>query len=295
VPILQTSTGRLSYLVEGSGPPVLLVQGAGIVGEGWRPQFDELRDRFTVITLDNRGIGASTLPAEPLTIERMAADALAITEALDIPRFHLAGHSMGGLIAQEVALRARDRVASLAFFCTFAHGWQAARLTPAMLLTALRMRIGPRPMRRRAFTELVMPASYLQQVDRAELAEHLRALFGYDLAEQPSIAIKQVRAMSRYDAGERLASLGGIPTLVVSATEDRIARPGFGRELAALIPGARYVEISDAGHAVTIQCAGRINQLLVDHLSEAEAAAGDVSSAHADNAPGRSRARRITS
>jgi pimeloyl-ACP methyl ester carboxylesterase len=293
VPILQTREGRVSYLVEGSGPPALLLHGAGVVGEGWRPQLDALRDRFTLITLDNRGIGASPLPPGPVTIERMAADALAVMDALDVRRFQVAGHSMGGLIAQELALTARTRVASLAFLCTFAHGRQGAQLTPAMLLTALRMRVGTRPMRRRAFIELVMPDSYLDQVDRAELAERLRALFGYDLAKQPSIAVTQVRAMSRYDAGERLASLAGIPTLVVSATEDRIARPEFGRELAGLIPGARFVEIPAAGHAVTIQCAEAVNELLAQHW--AETGEGSRSGNQASVGAADLRARRITS
>ena len=67
-------------------------------------------------------------------------------------------------------------------------------------------------MRRNAFTELVMPAGYLRQVDRAKLAEQLAPLFGRDLAEQPPVVMKQVRAMSRYDAGPGLKALAGLPT-----------------------------------------------------------------------------------
>ena len=72
VPIIETRGARISYLVEGNGPPVLLVQGAGLVGEGWRPQIDGLGDRFTLVTFDNQGIGASTLPPGRRTIEDMA-------------------------------------------------------------------------------------------------------------------------------------------------------------------------------------------------------------------------------
>jgi 3-oxoadipate enol-lactonase len=136
-----------------------------------------------------------------------------------------------------------------------------------MLVTALRMRIGTRPMRRNAFLELIMPSRYLRQVDRTALAEQLRPLFGHDLAEQPSIAFRQLRAMSKYDASSRLAELGHIPTLVVSASEDRIAAPPKGRSLAALIPSAHYVEIADAGHGVTIHRAAEINALLAEHFS----------------------------
>jgi len=272
VPVIDTADARLHYIVDGAGPPVLLVQGAGLVGEGWRPQIDGLRDRHTVVTLDNRGMGASTRAPGPLTIDGMARDALAVMDALGIARFHLGGHSMGGLIAQALALASPERVLTLALLCTFARGRQAARMTPAMLATSLRMRIGSRAMRREAFLELVMPAAYLGTVDCPALAERLRPLFGYDLASQPAFVMRQVRAMSRYDAGDRLRGLSRIPTLVLSASEDRIAHPGFGRELASLIPGARYVEIPDAGHGVTIQCAGTVNDLLAEHFAKTTSA-----------------------
>ena len=272
VPVLQIAGARLSYLVEGAGPPLVLVQGAGVVGEGWRPQIEGLRDRFTLITLDNRGIGASTPPRGRLTIEDMASDVLAVANAAGVERFHLAGHSMGGLIAQQIALTLPERIVSLAFLCTFAHGPQAATLSLGILLTAIRMRIGTRAMRRRAFTELVMPPRYLSTINPAELAERLEPLFGHDLANQPSFVMQQVRAMSRFDAGGRLTALASIPTLVVSASEDRIARPEYGRELASLIPGARFVQIADAGHAVTIQRAGEVNALLGEHLAAAATA-----------------------
>jgi aminoacrylate hydrolase len=253
----------ISYARAGSGPPVLLVQGVGVVGNGWKPQVDGLSDRFTLLSFDNRGIGESTLQGKP-SIEDMAADALAIADAEGVEQFHLAGHSMGGLIAQHIALAARPRVMSLALLCTFLRGPQGAAMSPSLLLSALRMRIGTRAMRRNAFTQIVMPAAYLKGIDRERLADNLAPLFGRDLAEQPPIVISQVRAMSRFDASARLSELAAIPTMVVSATEDRIARPEYGRALAA-IPGARYVEIPDAGHGVPIQLARRVNELLAEH------------------------------
>ena len=270
MPVLRRDGVDLSYESEGIGPAILLIQGAGTVGETWRPQVAALKQSFRCITFDNRGIGRSGLPTGDLTIEAMAGDALALMDALRLDRVHVAGHSMGGLIAQQLALQARARVASLTLMCTFAHGRQASRMTPAMFLTAMRMRICTRPMRRNAFMELVMPADYLGQVDRARLASQLAPLFGRDLADQPPVVMKQVRAMSRYDAGPKLSALAGIPTLVLSATEDRIAEPRFGRELAHLIPGARFVEIEHAGHGVTIQLADKVNDLFIAHVRAAE-------------------------
>jgi pimeloyl-ACP methyl ester carboxylesterase len=272
VPLIDTPGARVHYCAEGHGPAVLLIQGVGLVGEGWRPQIDGLRDRFRLVSPDNRGIGRSAVRDGRITIEDMAADALAVMDAVGADRFHVAGHSMGGVIAQEIALRVPGRVLSLAFLCTFARGPQGSKLTPSLLLTAIRMRIGTRPMRRNAFLQLVMPSDYLRRVDRDRLAEDLRPLFGHDLADQPPIAMKQVRAMSRYDASARLGSLGHIPTVVVSASGDRIAVPAYGRELAAAIPSACFVEIEHAGHGVTIQRATDVNELLAAHFVAAERA-----------------------
>jgi aminoacrylate hydrolase len=237
------------------------------VGRGWRPQTEDLERHFTVVSFDNRGIGASTMSAAMPTIEAMAADALAIMDAEGLDRFHVAGHSMGGLIAQELALAAPDRVSSLSLLCTFSHGREAVSLTPSMALLGLRTRLGSRAMRRNAFLRIVMPDAFLAGVDRAALAAEIGDLFGRDLATSPPIVMQQLKATSRYDPRPRQAALGSIPTMVVCATHDRIARVRFGRALAAGIPGARFVEISDAGHGVPIQKAAEINRLLARHFA----------------------------
>ena len=257
----------IGYERTGTGPAVILVQGVGVIGAGWRPQVAGLQARWTVVTIDNRGIGTSTLDTRQLTIEDMAADVLAVADREKIERFHLAGHSMGGVIAQHVALSAPSRVQSLALLCTFLRGRQGTVVAPSKLLTAIRSRVGTRAMRRRAFVELVMPPAHLASVDRDRLCAELAELFGRDLADQPSIVMRQLGAMSRYDAAARLAWLRAIPTLVVSGAHDCIARPAYGRALAAAIPGARYVEFADAGHALTIQRAPEVNALLEELFS----------------------------
>ncbi len=268
MPFIERPGARIHYTVSGTGLGVLLVQGVGVIGEGWRPQVAALERSFRTISLDNRGIGQSTLDGR-LSIEGMADDVLAVADAEGLDRFHLAGHSMGGVIAQQVALTAPRRLRSLALLCTFHKGSQGAAMSASLLWTAIRSRLGTRRMRRHAFVELVMPPDYLASADRDSLCEQLAVLFGRDLAEQPSILMKQLRAMSKYDGSTRLPELRDIPTLVLSAEGDRIARPVYGRALAAAIPGARYVELKSAGHAVTIQCAERVNEILLSHLQGA--------------------------
>jgi aminoacrylate hydrolase len=271
MPTLQTDHARIEYQRTGRGPAVLFIQGVGVVGEGWRPQLEALCDRFTVVSFDNRGIGGSSAPRGALAIETMAEDARAIMQAEGLESYHVVGHSMGGLIAQALALAAPVRVRSLALLCTFARGVQGARPTMAMLPTALRTRLGTRRMRRHAFLELVLPRAQLAGADRDALAERLRPLFGHDLADQPPVVMRQLGAMARFDAGARLSRLAAIPTLVVAGAHDRIALPRYGRQLAAAIPGARLVELPEAAHGVPLHDPATINDLLRAHFEAADA------------------------
>lgn len=262
---------RLAYRLRGAGPPVLLAQGTGIHGDGWDPQVAALAPRFRCLTFDNRGMGRSQPQAGPLTVARMADDALALLDACGIDRAHVIGHSLGGAIAIELALRAPARVASLSLLCTFARGRDAAPLTPWMLWTGLRTRLGTRRQRRAAFLRLIRTPQDLVGVDLDALARELEPLFGHDLADQPPVVMAQLAALRAWDATARLGTIAGIPTLVASARYDRIAPPAVGRALAAAIPGSWYHEFPDAAHGVTLRHPDAVNTLLLSHLEAAGA------------------------
>jgi pimeloyl-ACP methyl ester carboxylesterase len=263
---------RLSYAVRGEGPPVLLIQGVGVHGDGWTPQVDALAQHYQCVSFDNRGMGRSQPPGCRIRVEQMAQDAAVIMDALGWSSAHVVGHSLGGLVALHLALSARSRVRSLSLLCTFARGRDATPLSWWVLSTGLRTKIGTRRQRRFAFLDLVMPAAVLGAVDRDELALRLGPIFGHDLGDEPPITMKQLSAMRAYDATPRLRELAGLPTLVISAAHDRIAAPKSGRTLAAGIESARFVELPDASHGATIQCATEINELLLDHLDRSESA-----------------------
>jgi pimeloyl-ACP methyl ester carboxylesterase len=206
-----------------------------------------------------------------LTVDQMADDAVAVLDALGWARAHVVGHSLGGLIALNLALRARARVRSLALLCTFARGRDVTSPTPWMIWTGMRTRIGTRRQRRRAFLEMVMTPDERAAANLDAVAAELAPLFGHDLADQPPVVMAQLRAMSSYDASPQLQALAGLPTLVASADSDRIARPELGRTMAAAIPGARYVEFASAAHGVPLRRPAEVNAVLRTHL----AAAGD--------------------
>ena len=260
------------YKVVGEGEPVVLIQGVGLHGDGWLPQTDALRSRYRCLTFDNRGMGRSQPAGGPITVEQMVWDTLAVMDAAGFHGdVHLVGHSMGGAIAQAIALRCPERVKSLALLCTSARGADATRLSWQLMQVGIRTRVGTRRMRRMAFLEIIMPPEYLAIQDRDALAEKLAPLIGHDLADTPPIAMRQLDALRRFDATGAISRLAGIPTLVLSARHDIIFPPQYGRALAGGIPGSQYVEVADAGHGVPIQLSGVVNEALYNCFQNSSA------------------------
>jgi len=255
----------IHYTVRGHGPVVLFIQGVGVHGEGWRPQVDHLAAHFTCITFDNRGVGRSQPAGAPVTVEQMADDARAVLDAVSIESAHVIGHSLGGLVALQLALSAPGRARSLCLMCTFASGRAAAPMTPRMIWAGLRSRVGTRRMRRRGFLSIILPPGAIDDPDAT--AADLAALFGHDLGDQEPITGVQLQAMRQSDLTARLPELAGVPTLVMSAAHDPIAPPRVGRALADGVPGARYVEAPDASHGLPITHAAWANARLAEHLA----------------------------
>lgn len=135
-------------------------------------------------------------------------DARALLDAAEWTSAHVVGHSMGGVIAQRLALSHPHRVKSLALLCTVACGADAVRMTPRMIWISLRTHLGTRALRRRAFLELICPPESLADRDCALLATEFAPLFGHDLAEQPQIALRQALALRRHDCTGELESVG---------------------------------------------------------------------------------------
>lgn len=267
---LELEGCRLAYELHGpaDGAPALLIQGVGAHGCAWSPQVQALAARgFRCLTWDNRGIGRSQ-PAGParLSVDLLAGDALALLAAQGWTSAHVVGHSLGGCVAQQLALVARPRVRSLSLLCTFARGAEATRLTWRMLWLGGRSRVGTRGSRARAFLGIVLPPAALAGADRDALAARLAPLFGHDLGVSPPITDAQLAALSAFDSTPRLAELAGLPTLVVSARHDPLSRPEVSAALAAGIPGCRHVVLEELSHGAPLHEPERVNALLLDHL-----------------------------
>lgn len=255
---------RLCYRLHGSGPKIIFIQGTGLHGDGWLPQVESLEKSYTCLTFDNRGMAGSQPGSSHLTVRQMADDVLALMAAEGWDAAHLVGHSLGGLVSLELAIREPSRVLSLSLLCTFSRGQDATRLTWKRFGPGLRSYLGTRRMRRRAFAEFVLPPGF--SGDRDEWTAKAAIIFGHDLADHPPVVMKQMAAMRAYDATSNLSKLAAMPALVIGARHDRIATPEMVRALANGIPGARLVEFDDAAHGVTITHAAAINALLDEHF-----------------------------
>jgi pimeloyl-ACP methyl ester carboxylesterase len=266
---------NLHYELAGTaGPPVLLVQGIGVTGEAWRRQVEVISQSCRTLAFDNRGIGRSLPCAGLVSINAMAEDAFALMDAVGWESAHVVGHSMGGLIGQQMAIDAPGRVRSLACVCSFSRGKDAARLTLPVLWMGIRTRLGTRRMRRNAFLGILYSVALLREADLPNLAAETSSLIGRDLADSPPILMKQLQACARHHLRPRLGELASIPTLVVSAEFDVIARPEYGRDLAAAIPGAEFVLHAGVAHGNLLEQPEWLNERLLNHFGSGEGTGG---------------------
>jgi pimeloyl-ACP methyl ester carboxylesterase len=261
----------LSFTVRGSGPPVLLLAGLGASGKSWAPQIEELSKEYECLSFDSRGVGMSQPPGTRVTVAQMAEDGLTLMRALRWNSAHVVGHSLGGLVAQELAFTARERVRSLTLLCSYSNGRSAASFSPSLYWLGLRALLGNKTARRAAYLRLILPPNSDTGERRIEVLERANSRTYGDLRSRRGVLLDQLRAMREYDASRPLRLLAGIPTLVISAQFDLIAPPRLGRALADAIPGAEYREIKRASHAAPSHRTAEVNALLQAHLAVAEA------------------------
>ncbi len=272
MPHVDLPDARLFYETSGeAGTPVLLIMGFGVPGHMWLNQIPALAERHRVAWFDNAGAGKTQRRrTRPPTMRDLGRHATGVMDALGWDRAHVVGVSMGGMVAQELALGHQDRVRSLSLLVTHAGGVRNM-LPPARALGLfLAGFLGPRAARARALERLIFPDAYLRGVDVTPLR---RALADHVVAAAPAgERALQIAAVMTHRTARRLPTLASTPTLVVKASLDRLIRPRECHRLHTLIPGSRLLELPDAGHAVLHQCAAQLNDALLDHFARADRA-----------------------
>jgi 3-oxoadipate enol-lactonase len=232
---------ELAYEVLGDGPPLLLIQGLGYGCRGWGPLLDLLAEDFSVAAFDNRGFGGSDVPPGPYSVGELVEDARAVLDAAGFERAHVVGASLGGMIAQELALAHPERVDRLVLACTTPGGLRSYPMpakTVSLMLEAPKL---PPEVALRRFVE-----NALGQGESAELVERIVA---YRTANPPDLGgwQSQAAAGATHDALDRIGALKA-PTLVVHGTEDAVVDPRNADLLVERIPGARLELLPGCGH-----------------------------------------------
>ncbi len=257
---------RLFYEETGApdAPPLVLIMGWGADHTTWALQAPAFAAEHRVIAFDNRGAGQSDVPDAPYTIPGMAEDVVGLMEALGIARAHICGASMGGMIAQELALRHPDRVRTLQLHCTTASIDAYARFLIDTLV-AVKAR-GDREEHVRA----VMPWILCRKT-MVERPDFIR--FWIDRALEYAYPIsleglsRQADAIRGHDTVARLGEVR-VPTLITTGTEDILVPPVSSRDLHARIPGSELVAIPDAGHLHFIEQAERFTAVCLEFLKK---------------------------
>jgi 3-oxoadipate enol-lactonase len=262
VPSIEVSGAQLNYEHAGNGESLLLIQGMSATHLAWGRSFLSLLERdFDCIVFDNRGIGLSAPVEGRFTTADMATDAAGLLDALGIERAHVFGISMGGMIAQELALAQPERLASLTLGATYCGGEGSTLMgTEETQLLGEAMQSGDRDKVFRAMWEInLSPAFRADDSGFAAFVEMASAL-----PAPRDLVFRQMRACVQHDTQARLGQIE-MPTLVIHGTEDRVLGVGNGRQIASLLQATRLELLDGIGHMFWWEQPERSAELIRQH------------------------------
>ncbi|HYP48946.1 MAG TPA: alpha/beta hydrolase [Thermoleophilaceae bacterium] len=268
MPTIEANGQTLYYEVHGEGEPLLCVMGLSADTLAWALQVPAFSARYRTVIFDNRDVGQSSSSEGSYEVSDMAEDALALADALGLDTFHLLGISMGGAIAQEMALAKPERVRTLTLAVTFAAGGAWARTLSRTWGGRVQQMT-----REQRVDELMLLNLSEQFFENEGMVAWLRGMMLENPHPQPPEAFaRQLDASSRHRAGARLESLS-MPVHVIAAERDILVPVWKSREIAELIPGAELTVIEGSPHGANLERAEEFNDAVLDFIAAREVAA----------------------
>lgn len=261
MPSVDAGGTELYYERAGSGEPMLLIQGMSATALAWgRPFMEGLETSFDTVIFDNRGMGRSGRAELPFSVRDMAGDAAALLDALDLETAHVVGISMGGAIAQELALAHPERIRTLTLGATFCGGPEGTLMAREDLemLGAAYASGDPEQVFRAMWVINISPD---HRADDSNFAA-FREMGGRLPAPRP-VVMQQMQACAEHDTSGRLHELE-MPTLVIHGTADRLIKPENGELIARLVP-APIERLEDVGHMFWWEQPERSAELIRQH------------------------------
>src|SRR4029077_4507104 len=248
---IQADGARIAYRRVGSGRPLLVLNGFAGARTDWDPSFIHgLAGSNELILLDNRGIGSSTDDGKPFDIVRLAHDAAHVIETLGFERISILGWSMGGFIAQTLALQHPNRVNKLILLSTDAGGSEADLASSAVWSQLVDTSGTPHDQARRLLS-LLFPSDVAESFYRefGDILAAARARLSPDLINRQAAAMD---AWHRSGAGDRLRGIKA-PVLIATGSEDVVIPPSNALKLVNAIPSAWLAQFPHGGHAFMAQ------------------------------------------
>ena len=262
MPVVERpDTARIAWEAEGpeDAPAVLLIMGLAYPAAMWFRLVPALAERYRVIRVDNRGAGRTgDVPGAPYTVETMAGDCLAVLDAAGVDAAHVVGISMGGLMAQEIALTAPERVLSLCLTATHPGIAHAVVNPDAMAMLMKRGEMTPQEA-----AEASVPYNYAPATSRERIEEDWAVRFPLAATNEGYLA--QAMGTSQWDGFDRIPGIT-TRTLVLHGELDALVPPENGRILAERIPGAELVLVPDANHVLMTDQPEQVAKVLLDWL-----------------------------
>lgn len=244
MPTADLGGRKLGYERRGSGAPLLLIPGMAMHHGVWgEPMLNGLARDFDVIALDHRNVAASDDVAGEFTVVDLAEDAVALLDALGVDAAHVLGFSLGGMVAQEVALRHPARVRTLVLAGTYPGGAGTDLNAPGPLAMLQAAQSGDADVALRAAFAANFSAAYA--ADESHYEPFKQA--GLSQRVRVETVVAQARAAFFHDASDRLPKIEA-PTLILHGTDDQMILYSNGRLLATLLPDATMHTFEGAGH-----------------------------------------------
>jgi len=263
MPMANVNGININYSVWGQGDPLIVIMGLGSAKIRWGFQLGPFRKYYRTITFDNRGVGKSDKPTGPYTIKMMADDVIGLMDHLGIEKAHILGGSMGGMIAQELAINHPERVNKLVLACTFARRDETSGFSPEVnkAIEAYEKSSRDEASLRR-FSSVTMSLSFNKWYYRVFIGALLKIAIRFITLTG---IIAQFEALLAHDAADKLRMIKA-STLVITGTEDRVIKPISSEVIASLVPNAKLVKVLGGGHNFPEEMRGEFNREVLDFL-----------------------------
>jgi 3-oxoadipate enol-lactonase len=267
MPMSKVNGIDLYYEVSGEGEPLVLISGYTADHTSWAHLVPVFSKKYRVIVMDNRGVGQTVAPDGPFTIEDMADDTAGLLDALGIAKAHVIGVSMGGRIAQSLALRHPEKIKGLVLCST------TARVPPRSryILGLMAEELAKGNMTQELHGKLMLSWTFSDRMfENPEILKRMIVGVSSNRSRPtPENMLRQLGAGHSFDTRSKLSEIK-VPTLVVHGDEDILFPLSYGQELAEGIPGAKLVVLHGGAHGAYIEMADKFLPAALGFLAQVD-------------------------